>query len=245
MTAALPPLWGTFGLWISAALTVWLLSFAFKDNALYKLAEHLFLGVAASYSFVLALDSIIKIGITPLEGGDASTIVPLTFGAFFFAKYFGKYGWISRYGPAFVAGIGLGIAVRTAPDSFILKQISASMIPLWSPNPLTTVTNILMTLIVIGGLAYFTFCFVPGIRGTKNTAVSRLYNAFTKVGIYGMMIGFATLFANTIVTRVAYLIGRLTDLIASPEASTLATILVIAAITYAVRQEKKTAVKKT
>lgn len=242
---SLPPLWGTFGLWISAALTVWLLSFAFKDNAFYKLAEHLFLGVAASYSFVLALDSIIKIGITPLEGGDSSTIVPFAFGALFFAKYFRRYGWISRFGPAFVAGIGLGIAVRTAPESFILKQISASMLPLWSPNPLTTVTNILMTLIVMGGLAYFTFCFVPGIRGTKRTAASRLYNVFSKIGIYGMMIGFATLFANTIVTRVAYLIGRLTDLIASPEASIVATILAVAAITYAYRREKKTALGKT
>jgi nitrate reductase gamma subunit len=86
---------------------------------------------------------------------------------------------------------------------------------------------------------------VPGIRGAaKKAPGTRLYDAFLKIGIYGMMIGFGALFASTIVSRVAYLIGRLTDLIASPEASIVATILVIGAIAYAYRHEKKTAVGK-
>jgi hypothetical protein len=92
------------------------------------------------------------------------------------------------------------------------------------------------------------FTFVPGIRGvtkvTKKTPASHLYAVLVKIGIYGMMIGFGALFASTIVSRVAYLIGRLTDLIASPEASIVATILVIAAIAYAYQHEKKTAVGK-
>ena len=48
-----PPIWDMFGLWVGAALTVWLFSFAFKDNALYKIAEHLFVGVAAAIFLAL------------------------------------------------------------------------------------------------------------------------------------------------------------------------------------------------
>ncbi len=245
MTGMLPPFFDTFGLWIGAALTVWLFSFAFKDNALYKLAEHLFVGTAAAYSFTIAFDGIMRTGIAPIQQGNVTRIVPLIIGCLFFTKYFGKYSWIARFGPAFSVGVGLGISVTTAPEGFVLAQVKASMLPLSTPDLTTTLTNILMTLIVIGGLTYFMFTFVPGIRGPKKkTPASYVYEAFKKIGMYGMMIGFGTLFASTIVSRVAYLIGRLTDLIASPEASIVATILVIAAIGYAYRQEKKPVVGK-
>jgi hypothetical protein len=235
-----PQIWDMFGLWIGAALTVWLFSFAFKDNALYKLAEHLFVGVAAAYNFIIAIDGIVRTGIVPIQQGNVSRVFALILGCFFFAKYFGRYNWIARFGPAFVIGVGLGISVTTAPEGFVLAQVKASMLPLWTPDPIQTSTNILMTLIVLGGLTYFMFTFVPGMRGvTKKSPASHLYGAFLKIGIYGMMIGFGALFASTIVSRVAYLIGRLTDLIASPEASIVATILVIVAIAYAYKREKK------
>ena len=245
MTSMLPPFFDTFGLWIGAALTVWLFSFAFKDNPLYKLAEHLFVAAAAAYSFTIAFDGIIRTGIAPLQQGDAARIIPLIVGCLFFTKYFGKYSWIARFGPAFAIGVGLGVSVTTAPEGFVLAQVKATMLPLWSADPLTALTNILMVLIVLGGLTYFMFTFVPGIRGpAKKTPTSLLYNVFMKIGIYGMMVGFGTLFASTIVSRVAYLIGRLTDLIASPEASIVAVVLAIAAIGYVYQQEKKTAVGK-
>jgi len=244
MTA--PPIWDMFGLWIGAALTVWLFSFAFKDNALYKVAEHLFIGIAAAYNFVIAIDGIFRTGIAPIQQGNISRVIALILGCFFFAKYFGKYSWIARFGPAFVIGVGLGISATTAPEGFVLAQVKSSFLPLWTPDPIQALTNILMTLIVLGGLTYFMFSFVPGLRGAgKKTPASHLYDAFSKIGIYGMMVGFGALFAATIVSRVAYLIGRLTDLIASPEASIVATILAIAAIAYAYRQEKKTALGKT
>ena len=69
-----------FGLWIGAALTVWLFSFAFKDNALYKLAEHLFVGIAAAYSFTIAIDGILRTGIAPLQQGNVSRIVAVDLG---------------------------------------------------------------------------------------------------------------------------------------------------------------------
>ena len=40
--------------WISAFLTLAILSFLFNDNPLYKAAEHLFAGVSAGYGVVMA-----------------------------------------------------------------------------------------------------------------------------------------------------------------------------------------------
>jgi hypothetical protein len=40
------------GVWIAALLTLFIFSFLYKDNPLYKFAEHLFVGVSAGYIVV-------------------------------------------------------------------------------------------------------------------------------------------------------------------------------------------------
>ncbi len=42
----------TIGLWVGAFFTLALLSFLYRDNAWYKLAEHIFVGMAAAYGMV-------------------------------------------------------------------------------------------------------------------------------------------------------------------------------------------------
>ena len=39
--------------WLAALLTLFIFSFLYKDNPLYKFAEHLFVGVSAGYYIVL------------------------------------------------------------------------------------------------------------------------------------------------------------------------------------------------
>ena len=41
------------GIWVGALLTLCIFSFLYKDNPLYKLADHLFVGVSAGYFIVL------------------------------------------------------------------------------------------------------------------------------------------------------------------------------------------------
>ena len=243
------PYWDLFGIWIAAALTIWLYSFAFKDNVLYKFSEHLFLGVAAGYSFTLGLDAISRTGIAPIvTQGRAEYIVPIIFGLLFFGKYLGRYGWIARYGSMFVLGVGLSIAVRTAPEAFILKQVAASILPLYIPgDPVMSITHILMVLIIIGGILYFVFTFVPGGGEQRPTATYKIYDILVKFGIYGMMVGFGALFARTVMTRVAFFIGRVRFLM-SPEAIGAAiTALILAgiAIGYAYMQERKKGAQAT
>ena len=43
-----------FVLWVGGLLTLMIFSFLYKDNPLYKFAEHLFVGVSAGYWMVVA-----------------------------------------------------------------------------------------------------------------------------------------------------------------------------------------------
>ena len=43
----------TIGLWISGFLTLAILSFLYRDNAFYKIAEHVFVGISAAYWMIV------------------------------------------------------------------------------------------------------------------------------------------------------------------------------------------------
>lgn len=45
----------TFGIWVSAFCSLAILSFLYKDNPLYKFAEHAFVGISAAYYMVIAV----------------------------------------------------------------------------------------------------------------------------------------------------------------------------------------------
>ncbi len=47
------------GIWIGALLTLCIFSFLYRDNPLYKFAEHLFVGVSAGYFIVLRFWTVI------------------------------------------------------------------------------------------------------------------------------------------------------------------------------------------
>jgi hypothetical protein len=42
------------GTWVAATLTIGILSFLYKDNPLYKAAEHLYVGISAGYAIIYA-----------------------------------------------------------------------------------------------------------------------------------------------------------------------------------------------
>jgi hypothetical protein len=207
--------WEVLGAWISAALVVWIYSFAYRDNALYKLAEHIFLGTAAGYSIALALDSLNRVLIRPAvttPGTFWTTswhyIIPVILGVLIFAKYSRRYYWLARYAVAVNLAVGTGLALRAVPVANIVRQITATILPLWGSDPVKVVNNWLMVLITVGGLTYFLFTIFPRrVEGAPPSPTYQVYRALYYVGIYGMMVGFGALFANTIMTRVGFLIS--------------------------------------
>lgn len=233
--------WEIFGLWVSAALIVWIYSFVFRDNVFYKLAENIFIGAAAGYSIALALDNLTRVFILPTTRSPSTSwhlIVPFLLGVLMFMKYSRKYYWLARYAVALNIGVGTGIAMRATAVANIARQISATIVPLWSSDPVTTINNWLLVVITLGGLVYFLFTVFPRkTEGAGTSPIYYIYRTLFVIGMYGMMVGFGALFANTIMSDMAQLFSMLSSyIITQPWISIVATILAIVAIILSARR---------
>ncbi|MEM0352160.1 MAG: hypothetical protein QW459_04160 [Sulfolobales archaeon] len=207
--------WDLFGAWLCAAMVVWIYSFVYRDNVFYKVAEHMFVGTAAGYSIALALDSLNRVLISPAVRSPQTFLttswhylIPAILGVLMFAKYSRKYYWLARYAVAINIAVGTGLALRTVPIANVVRQITATIVPLWGSDPVKVFNNWVLVLITLGGLTYFLFTIFPRrVEGARASPQHLVYRALYYIGIYGMMVGFGALFANTIMTRVGFLIS--------------------------------------
>ena len=125
------------GAWIATGLTLFILSFLYEDNPLFKLAEHLYVGVSLGYTIVKTYDTVVMTLILRpiLEKGEWSLLIPVAIGMLMLTRYVPKAAWLSRYAFAFIVGIGAGLAIPRTISSFILKQIEDTVRPLLAVAP--------------------------------------------------------------------------------------------------------------
>src|SRR3972149_9816793 len=100
-----------FALLPTAFFTLAIFSFLYKDNPMFKLAEHVFAGLSAGYYFGLIFHSVIRQQVwMPLtQDGQWSVLIPGVLGLLMFARFFPKIGWTTRLSLAFVIGSTAGI----------------------------------------------------------------------------------------------------------------------------------------
>src|SRR5574339_855683 len=122
----------TLGAWMATGLTLFIFSFLYKDNPLFKLAEHLYVGVSVGYTIVKTWDSVIvHLIYKPIvEQGQITLLIPVAIGFLMLTRYVPKAAWMSRYAFAFIVGMGAGLAIPRTISSFILKQIEDTVRPL-------------------------------------------------------------------------------------------------------------------
>jgi hypothetical protein len=212
------------GAWVATGLTLLIFSFLYQDNPLFKLAEHLYVGVSVGYTIVKAYDTVlIHLVIKPMvEQGEFSLLIPVAIGMLMLTRYVPKAAWLSRYAFAFIVGMGAGLAIPRTISSFILKQVEDTIRPLLSLagsdgitfsmnllNPASNLNAIIILLGVTSVLFYFFFSI-------EHTGVGK---AVARTGIIFLMISFGAGFGYTVMARMSLLIGRLTDLIEYSDAS--------------------------
>lgn len=109
------------GVWIAAFFTIAATSYVFKDNPVFKFAEHTFVGAAAGYTVAYNLNQLRVVGLEPMMAGMYQYIIPIILGLTVYFQYHRKYYWVARYGIAFMTGQGMGMAMRAKIRSdFIL-----------------------------------------------------------------------------------------------------------------------------
>ncbi|BFU93581.1 MAG: conserved membrane protein of unknown function [Nitrospira sp.] len=205
------------GAWVATGLTLFIFSFLYKDNPLFKLAEHLYVGVSVGYTIVKAYDTVVvHLIVKPIvEQGDVALLIPVAIGLSMLTRYAPKAAWMSRYAFAFIVGVGTGLAIPRTISSFILKQIEDTVRPLlslvggdvtFSMNLLNPASNLNAIIILIGVSSVLFYFFFSIEHSGPGKVVAR-------TGMLFLMISFGAAFGYTVMARMSLLIGRLTDLI--------------------------------
>ncbi|MCD6118719.1 hypothetical protein J7K50_02660 [bacterium] len=245
------------GYWIAVGLTLCMLSFLYKDNPFFKLAEHLYLGISNGYWLVYVWQAVIKPELlgriiptyifdpleqTELYNQDANYlfILPGLLGLFLLLRLIPALGWLSRWSLAFYIGWGAGVAIPTYMANYILRQATATFTPLFgmgNGEPYSFyINNWLIFVGVLSALVYFFFSVEhKGVVGHVS-----------KVGIWTLMLAFGASFGSTVMARVSLFIGRARFLIEDGGSGTLyypfyiqlALIIIMAVILYFVGRGK-------
>jgi hypothetical protein len=122
---------GIFETWLVAFLTLALFSFMYKDNPIYRIAEHIFAGLTAGYQVGLIWDTVIIQQLwDPMLGGRWWLFVPGVLGFLMFTRFSSKLSWVSRTSLAFVMGTTAGIFLISELHGRVLPQMQDTMIPM-------------------------------------------------------------------------------------------------------------------
>jgi hypothetical protein len=212
------PIETMLGAWVAVGLTLFIFSFLYQDNPLFKLAENLYVGVSVGYTIVKTYDTVIVhlIWKPIVENHEWTLLIPVAIGLLMLTRYVPKAAWLSRYAFAFIVGVGSGLAIPRTISSFILKQIEDTVRPLVTLVPgegvsftwnLLSPASSVNAIIILVGVSSVLFYFFFSVEHTgPGKAVAR-------TGIMFLMIAFGAAFGYTVMARMSLLIGRLSDLI--------------------------------
>jgi hypothetical protein len=215
------------GAWIAAGLTLIMYSFLYKDNPLFRLGEHLYVGLSVGYGLCYSLIYIVWPDlIYPLYRTITSAfghkweealqpnetfwlLIPFFFSIFMLTRFSGKISWMSRWTFAFITGATSGMAIPLVFSADIFKQIVPTLQPLYQPGqtPLVTLLETSgIILILIGVLTVLVYFFFSAEHKGTIGIISR-------IGIFYMMVSFGAAFGYTVMGRETLAIARFQYLI--------------------------------
>jgi hypothetical protein len=192
--------------WVTALLTLAVFSFLWRENPVFRFAEHLLVGVSAGYYVVQYFYSgIVKKMIIPVHQ-DPGTNWPLIFGGILgvmmFARLFRRLSWAARYPVAFYVSSAAGYFIPSILEANVLKQIGGTVTAPGTAaaagGGLAMVSAALLVLGVIAVLVYFFFSVEH--KGAVGSV--------SRIGILYLMVGFGASFGYTVMGRITLLLGR-------------------------------------
>lgn len=208
------------GIWIASILTLAIYSFLYRDNPIYRFSESLLIGISVGFLLVTTFDTTLLpkafepvgkgfIGISESGGINSFAIfiwilIPVVLGFLMFTRFVPKYAWMSRVALALYIGFGAGASIPANMQSYILRQIDATIRPFLNIDSFWSLVNALIVLVgLISTLFYFFFS-----KEQKGA-----FGKITRLGTFYLMIFFGATFGYTVMARISLLIGRLTFLL--------------------------------
>ncbi len=191
--------------WVGAICTLAIYSILYRENPVFRLFEHIFIGLATGYGVQIVITTILvpQWGKPLFQEGKWYWIFALLIGAMFYFVYSKRQVWISRWAMGLFIGFGAGLGIMGFVVEF-MPQIKYSIKPLlaFSGGHLAGVkiNDLLMIFTLVAVMSYFFFSIEhkrPALAGTAKT------------GRWLLMIAFGAIFGNTVMARVSLFIDRM------------------------------------
>ncbi|MCX7703282.1 MAG: hypothetical protein N2234_04170 [Planctomycetota bacterium] len=207
----LPSNFEGLGIMIAAGLSLAIYSFLYRDNPIYKFAEHIYIGLSVGYIIVYNYYNALKPNLLdklffppPGERAELWLIVPLFFGILMFFRFSPKHAWVSRWSFAFIVGYGSGMAIPRGVKTMIFAQMEATLRPIeffdmYGNFNFTAIATLIAIVGILAVLIYFFFSLEH--KGPLKVA--------SRVGVWFIMIAFGAQFGYTVMARMSLLIERI------------------------------------
>jgi len=200
-------------IWIGALATIAIFSFLYRENRLFRFAEHALLGLGIGFAVAATVtDILLPKWWRPLTAAwsDGSwglvTIQVATglLGLMWYGLYHPKTVWIARIVMGLTIGAGAGLAFKAEVNDKLPQLVASFKSPYvpvadWTMlnNP---ISNTLFVVIILSVLSYFFFSVDQ--RSTPLRVGAR-------TGRLCLMVTFGVFFGNTIMTRMSVFIERI------------------------------------
>jgi hypothetical protein len=191
--------------WLAALLTLSIFSFLYKENPVYRFAEHLFTGMAvgfmvAQYWHRIIPDYIIR---NIFLARNWVMLIPLAIGLLYVFRFIPKLSWMMLIPIAILLGIGQGMSLPLVIEADVVKQVQGTMLhPGMLKSVLDPYNGLIVGIVILVGvictISYFFFS-----REHKGAL-----RVSAQVGIWFVMVGFGASFGYTVMARVSLLIAR-------------------------------------
>ncbi|MBX2802369.1 MAG: hypothetical protein KTR31_32115 [Myxococcales bacterium] len=204
------------GAWISIFLTLCIFSYLYDDNPIYKLAEHLFLGVSIGIAVTEQYWGTIHPNLVErLLGGNFLSLFPLVLVILLFTKPFGpKISWLARIPIAFIVAAYAGVKLTGEANANLMTQVAQSMPNLqqiyaehgiwsWEADGAGVFSAVFLVVGLAACLLHFYF----------SAPHSRPMQVVSRFGVLVLMLSFGASFGYTVMGRISLAIGRVQELI--------------------------------
>jgi hypothetical protein len=214
------------GIWVAVILTLFVFSYLLGDNVLYRLAEHIFVGVAVGYAVVVVFHAVLasKLLVPLVEamgrrdwGAFLLLITSLVLGLLLLTKPFKAISWLGSLSVAVLLGVGAALAIGGALLGTLVPQVDATAdlthyVTRYGPR-LGLFSGIVVLVGTIGVLLYFHFGASREGRLTRfRDGIVRIWGGF---GRWFIFVAFAAILATTFMSRLSLLVGRIQFLLDS------------------------------
>jgi hypothetical protein len=208
----------SIGTIIAAILTFMVWSYLLGDNPAFRIAEHLFVGMAVGYAVLVAWFSVVQPALSGVvvSQSPALAAVPLVLCLLLMAKVRPAWSGVGNIAVAFLVGVGAALAVGGALFGTLGPQVAATASLSLDPADYGDTQpalaspflwqNLAVLVGTVGTFFYFTFNTQPqGPLGGFRETFTRFWSG---IGRWVIMMMLGALFANTVMSRIALLIGR-------------------------------------